>query len=98
MKLLAAPMIAKTHIQNTAPGPPVTMAVATPAILPTPMRAPMLRQNASKEDTLEDFFPAPVSDNANAEVSRIRRICSPFSLIVKMMPSPTMNTKEMHQK
>ena len=26
-----------THIQNTAPGPPLRMAVATPTMLPVPM-------------------------------------------------------------
>ena len=31
------PSRAETHIQNTAPGPPNQMAVATPAMLPVPM-------------------------------------------------------------
>ena len=34
----AAPTMAMSHIQNTAPGPPVAMAVATPAMLPVPTR------------------------------------------------------------
>ena len=34
----AAPMTAMSHIQNTAPGPPVAMAVAIPAMLPVPTR------------------------------------------------------------
>ncbi len=34
----AAPMMAMSPIQNTAPGPPVAMAVATPAMLPVPTR------------------------------------------------------------
>ena len=34
--LAAMPKMAETHIQNTAPGPPRVMAVATPAMLPTP--------------------------------------------------------------
>ena len=33
------PKNADTHIQNTAPAPPTTMALLTPAILPTPMVA-----------------------------------------------------------
>src|SRR5690606_41438647 len=37
--LLAIPNKAVIHIQNTAPGPPRTHAVATPAILPVPMVA-----------------------------------------------------------
>ena len=38
MKADAEVMEAMTHIQNTAPGPPVAMAVATPAMLPVPTR------------------------------------------------------------
>ena len=34
--LVAMPTSAVIHIQNTAPGPPTAMAVATPAILPVP--------------------------------------------------------------
>ena len=37
--LVAIPKMAVIHIQNTAPGPPVTTAVATPAMLPVPMVA-----------------------------------------------------------
>src|SRR5699024_12413033 len=46
IKALAAPINAMTHIQNTAPGPPNTIAVATPAILPVPTREPALIANA----------------------------------------------------
>ncbi len=34
----AEEMVAMTHIQKTAPGPPTAMAVATPAMLPVPTR------------------------------------------------------------
>ena len=34
--LVAIPTTALIHIQNTAPGPPMAMATATPAILPIP--------------------------------------------------------------
>ena len=37
--LVAMPTSAVIHIQNTAPGPPSATAVATPAMLPTPMVA-----------------------------------------------------------
>src|SRR5690606_1299763 len=37
--LVAIPNSAVIHIQNTAPGPPSTQAVATPAILPVPIVA-----------------------------------------------------------
>ena len=40
-KALAAPRRAITHIQNTAPGPPRAIAVATPARLPVPTREAM---------------------------------------------------------
>ena len=36
-KLVIMPSNAMTHIQKMAPGPPETMAVATPTILPVPM-------------------------------------------------------------
>ena len=38
MKVLMEPIRAITHIQNMAPGPPMTIAVATPARLPVPTR------------------------------------------------------------
>ena len=44
------PIKAITHIQNTAPGPPSTIAVATPAILPVPTREPRLIANAWNGD------------------------------------------------
>jgi hypothetical protein len=31
-------MIASSHIQNTAPGPPTVIAIATPATFPVPTR------------------------------------------------------------
>ena len=34
--LVHMPTTPDTHSQNTAPGPPMAMAVATPAMLPTP--------------------------------------------------------------
>ena len=38
MKAVAPPMMARSHIQKTAPGPPTVMAMATPATLPVPTR------------------------------------------------------------
>ena len=49
--LVAIPTSAVTHIQNTAPGPPATIAVATPAILPVPIVADKAVINAPKCDT-----------------------------------------------
>ena len=39
-------MTAMTHIQKMAPGPPVMMAMAMPAMLPTPTREAVLMQKA----------------------------------------------------
>ncbi len=51
MKAVDAPIKAITHIQNTAPGPPIAMAVATPTMLPVPTLPERARQKAWKEDT-----------------------------------------------
>ena len=71
MKLVAAPMQAKTHIQKTAPGPPITIAAATPAMLPTPILAPILVQNAWKEEMvcLPFFSLIPVKATLHASPS-----------------------------
>ena len=53
--LVDMPRRPDTHIQNTAPGPPETMAVATPPMLPTPMVLAMAVQAAAKPETV----PAP---------------------------------------
>ncbi len=98
MKELADPMMAKIHIQNTAPGPPMTMAVATPAILPTPIRAPIPMQNASNDDTCLVDFPSLTPEKERVEVSLILVIWRPLSLTVKMRPSPMRKTKAMPQK
>ena len=49
MKAVAAPSRAITHIQNTAPGPPTKMALATPARLPVPTLDERLMAKAWKE-------------------------------------------------
>ena len=49
------PTRAASHIQNTAPGPPVAMAVATPPMFPTPMVVPRAMLMASAEERI----PAP---------------------------------------
>ena len=60
-----------THIQNTAPGPPTAMAVATPARLPVPTRLAMEMAKAWKE---EMCFTLP----SLAVESPSRRIISPI--------------------
>jgi hypothetical protein len=51
MKADAPPMKAMSHIQNTAPGPPMAMAVPTPAMLPTPTREAAEIVKAWNDDT-----------------------------------------------
>ena len=51
---VAMPTIAEIHIQNTAPGPPATMASATPAILPSPM----VLESAAAKACLCEISPA----------------------------------------
>ena len=50
MKALLEPSKAMIHIQNTAPGPPTVMAVATPAKFPVPTRLASDTANAWKEE------------------------------------------------
>ena len=49
--LVAVPTSAAIHIQNKAPGPPATIAVATPTIFPVPIVAESAVHNAAKLDT-----------------------------------------------
>ena len=46
--LVAMPKKAASHIQKSAPGPPMQIAVATPTILPVPMVAERAVQSAPK--------------------------------------------------
>ena len=48
---VAVPTKAAIHIQNNAPGPPATIAVATPTIFPVPMVAERAVHNAAKPET-----------------------------------------------
>ena len=49
--LVDMPNRPETHIQNTAPGPPETIAVATPPMLPTPMVLAIAVQAAANPET-----------------------------------------------
>ena len=54
-----APKKAIIHIQNNAPGPPQAIAVATPAILPVPIRPAKAVQKPWKDEIpSSDFSPA----------------------------------------
>ena len=58
MKAELAPKNAVAHIQNTAPGPPMKIAVATPTILPVPTRPANETAIAWKEEIpVGDFSP-----------------------------------------
>ena len=50
IKAVAEPNKAMIHIQNTAPGPPVAIAVATPARFPVPTRVATLTAKAWNEE------------------------------------------------
>ena len=50
MNALLEPSKAMSHIQKTAPGPPMVMAVATPAKFPVPTRLANEMANAWKEE------------------------------------------------
>ena len=50
MNPVAIPTSATTHIQNTAPGPPMVMAMATPTMLPVPTREASPTAKAWKEE------------------------------------------------
>ena len=48
---VAVPNIAASHIQKSAPGPPATIAVATPTMLPVPIVAERAVQSAAKPES-----------------------------------------------
>ena len=50
MNPVAMPTSATIHIQNTAPGPPMVMARATPTMLPVPTREANPMAKAWKEE------------------------------------------------
>ena len=80
--LVAVPSRAASHIQNKAPGPPATSAVATPTILPVPMVADNAVQSAPKLDT------SPCSPVFSLSLMcliamGIFVICNPFNRIVR---------------
>ena len=62
-------MIAISHIQNTAPGPPTVMAIATPATLPVPTRdaAEMVKARNAEMP----FLPVSISDGFSVIVRSI---------------------------
>jgi len=57
---VAPPTIARSHIQNTAPGPPTVIAIATPATFPVPTREAAEMVKARKAEM--PFLPSSMSD------------------------------------
>ena len=82
---IGVPKIAATHIQNRAPGPPATMAVATPTILPVPMVAERAVQRAAKLE-ISPSFPSLSLERRYLNASGNLEICSPFKRTVKKIP------------
>src|SRR5690606_34540345 len=80
-----APRKAITHIQNTAPGPPKAIAVATPAMLPMPTRPDSDIASAWNEDTpASDDLP----DSSRRTISGTLRNCMNRVRIEKYRPAP----------
>ena len=75
--LVAMPTSALTHIQNIAPGPPITRAMATPAILPRPTVAATTPASACTDD----IWPPPLCSGLRRSSARaagsLRRLTAP---------------------
>ncbi|CAL9361236.1 hypothetical protein SUDANB37_00690 [Streptomyces sp. enrichment culture] len=78
----APPTRAIIHIQKTAPGPPMVIAVATPAMLPVPIRAAAEMVNAPKGLTPDCGLSLKTRN-----ISGIRRICTPLERSVNQTPT-----------
>lgn len=67
-----------THIQNTAPGPPTAIAVATPARFPVPTRLASDTANAWNDETcLSPRGPLPADSPSTRTISPSIRNCTP---------------------
>src|SRR5690606_18076687 len=84
-----APRKAITHIQNTAPGPPNAIAVATPAMLPMPTRPDSDIARAWNDDTPATELAPPSS---SATISRTLRSCTNRVRIENQSPAPRHRT------
>ena len=69
--LVHMPTRALTHIQNTAPAPPMAIAIATPAMLPIPTVAATTEASAWAELMAPESFSLPARKAANAWGSRL---------------------------
>ena len=79
------------HIQKTAPGPPIKIAVAVPAILPVPIRPPTVVANAWNGDSALSCLLSPFSSRHFA-ISFTLRTCIPFNRTVNHTAAIIRNT------
>ena len=94
---VAEPMSAITHIQNTAPGPPMAIAVATPARLPVPTRVATDTAKAWKEEMWRCPFSCGalgsvfcVAESVSSRnISPTMRNCTPLVFHVNQRPHAT---------
>ena len=88
------PKQAETHIHTNAPGPPATMAVATPTIFPVPMVAASAVVSAENGDTSPSPLVVCLASLLNVLLSAYPKFLQGlnFSLIVRNIPVPTSST------
>lgn len=91
LNLLVIPKQADIHIQTSAPGPPDTIAVATPTILPVPMvaaRAVVSAENGDTSPSPRFFVRASLLSVLFIAYPRFRHVRKRV-LIVRKIPVPT---------
>ena len=81
--------MAMIHIQKIAPGPPLTIAIAMPAILPTPTREAVLTQNAWKEEIWLCSVFCPTPSFKRRTISFRQRTCTNRVRNENQIPRPT---------
>ena len=92
--LLVRPKIAEISIQTSAPGPPLTNAVATPTMLPVPMVAASAVISAANGEISPVPRCVPRASLLNTECrayGRLRQVANPMRTVRKM-PVPTRST------
>ena len=89
--MVAMPKNEMTHIQNTAPGPPVRMAPATPTMMPVPTCAAMAVASAWNElMPPPPFLPLSVRlPKTLFQPSLKQRSWTKFVFTVYQMPTPS---------
>lgn len=77
-----------THIQNTAPGPPIAMAVATPARFPVPTLEASEIVNALKDDIPFVCFVELFDSVSRRIISLKLATCTPRVFMVNHRAAP----------